>query len=364
MKIEDRDNRFQIIWDLGRKCTYACTYCPPHRNNKTSPVVGFDDLITSMEFVDDYISMYEEFRGRPYRVKALSFTGGEPTIHPGFLKFGRYVKDNYTGYNVNMTTNGVFSKKQAKIYHELFGGTISYHPEGDAKSKKLAIDNIMMMGDKYKVNVMFHKDYFDECVALCETLKKEGIKYIPRRIGDDGNDPVSIEKGYTHVYTEEQNEYFNSYFGTNDASQGRMCCGGRDFCVDGKEGVTYVPNTNFKGYNCFVNWYFLYINQETRDVYTHQTCGVNLDNDVAPLGTLDEKHKIIERLEQHFYIDRKMPVITCPKSFCGCGMCVDKSDKQGAFKFNKIDLVYNELKKEEDVQWITIKERMDEIDRV
>mgnify|MGYP003632716952 CR=1 FL=1 len=44
MKIEDTMNGFDIIWDLGRRCTYECTYCPPHRNNKTSPLVTFEDL--------------------------------------------------------------------------------------------------------------------------------------------------------------------------------------------------------------------------------------------------------------------------------------------------------------------------------
>ena len=372
MKIEDRDNRFQIVWDLGRRCTYACTYCPPHRNNKTSPIVGFDDLKDSIEFVDDYISMYEEFRDKPYRIKSLSFTGGEPTIHPGFLKFGRYMRDEYgDSYSLNMTTNGVFSMKQAKVYHEIFGGTISYHPEGKPREKQLAIDNIMVLAQKnrdgvkkFKVNVMFHKDYFQECIDLCDLLTKEGIKYIPRRIGDDGyNDKTSIEKGYTHIYNAEQEAYFDSYFGKG-SRKGRMCCGGRDFCCDGKEGTTFVPSTNFYGYTCFVNWYFMYINQETRDVYTHQTCAVNLDNDIAPLGTLDESDKIIERLEKSFYIDREMPVITCPKTFCGCGMCIDKSHKQDDFSFSKINLKYNEIKLPQDTQYISIKDRMREIDRI
>ena len=42
--IEDLSNRYQIIWDLGRRCSYSCTYCPPHRNNKWSPFLDYDKL--------------------------------------------------------------------------------------------------------------------------------------------------------------------------------------------------------------------------------------------------------------------------------------------------------------------------------
>jgi hypothetical protein len=302
---------------------------------------------------------------------------------------------------------------------------------------------------------MFHKDYFDECMALCEDLEKAGIKYIPRRIGDDGNDQSSIRRGYTHLYSIEQEYYFAEHWRkknekkegkkkevdldqiyintdkiSNDTgskkeaivqaytnpiksdkpevsqvdieeslgkskeskdssvttypslmkdkdretrkSQGRMCCGGRDFCLtedgeDESKPATYVDNTNFFGYQCLVNWYFLYINQETRDIYHHQTCMVNLDNDVAPIGNLDESDKIIDRLKNYSSVEEAMPVISCPKTFCGCGMCVDKMDtsydiKKHNFGITKVGLIPNQLKKMEDTRTITVRNRMESID--
>ena len=511
MKIEDTMNGFDIIWDLGRRCTYACTYCPPHRNNKTSPLVTFKDLKQSMDFLDEYVKIYEEMRGRPYTKRKLSFTGGEPTIHTGFLKFANYIKETYGDrYTIGITTNGMFTKRQANLYKN-FAGTISYHAEATPEEKKIVIDNIYLI-KHWQVNVMFHKDYFDECIALCEDLEKAGIKYIPRRIGDDGNDQSSIRRGYTHVYSQVQENYFERHWtmkksknnGKNDKidldqiyvdamsksndtgpkkeaivvkenkksevskvdidkpldkkpvvvksevskvdidkpldkkpvvvelnskswspsaneedevsqidieeslgkkedkvkenttenkdldtkvtvwptlmkdkdlakrkSKGRMCCGGRDFCLttsDEPEGklATYVDNTNFYDYQCLVNHYFLYINQETRDIYHHQTCMVNLDNDVAPIGNLDNSGAIIERLEG-YNRDKKWPVISCPKTFCGCGMCVDKMDKsydikEHNFGITSVALVPNELKKMEDTRTITVRNRMESID--
>ena len=519
MKIEDTMNGFDVIWDLGRRCTYECTYCPPHRNNKISPLVEFEELKKSMDFLDRYVSIYEEKRGKPYTKRKLSFTGGEPTIHTGFLKFATYIKETYGDkYQIGITTNGLFTRRQAEKYKN-FAGTISYHAEGTPEEKKLVIENIKLI-KHWQVNVMFHKDYFDECVALCEDLKKEGIKYIPRRIGDDGNDESSIRKGYTHLYTPEQEQYFVNHWrkkevdsnqkdldqeyinsmkkseksfqdeidaiqqkpkeapkkswprkekqaeaaanigyeagqkeieeslGTKEEakriakekqgenaknveiaqekinakkveivededkttevkvpdlgtkktkpgktdvyvdepmypslmkdkdlpkrkSTGRMCCGGRDFCVSSAEQPegrleTYVDNTNFYDYTCLVNHYFLYINQETRDIYHHQTCMVNLDNDVAPIGNLDNSSEIIERLEG-YNREKKWPVISCPKTFCGCGMCVDKMDKsfdikEHNFGITNVELIPNIVKPMERTRTITVRNRMESID--
>lgn len=489
MKIEDTMNGFDVIWDLGRRCTYECTYCPPHRNNKTSPLVTFKDLKESMDFLDRYVSIYEEKRGKPYKKRKLSFTGGEPTIHTGFLKFAKYIRETYGDrYTIGITTNGLFTRRQAEKYKD-FAGTISYHAEATPEEKKLVIENIKFIRH-WQVNVMFHKDYFDECVALCEDLEKEGIKYIPRRIGDDGNDQSSIRKGYTHLYNVDQEQYFVNHWrkkevesaqkdldqeyvnslkksenpgkekdaivvtpkikpnhkswsptanekgevsqqdveeslgkkedrdkiinakkveieeikkpvpdlGTKKTeksedkksdvtvypslmkdkkdlkerkSNGRMCCGGRDFCLSTAEEpegklATYVDNTNFYEYSCLVNHYFLYINQETRDIYHHQTCMVNLDNDVAPIGNLDNSSAIIERLEG-YNREKKWPVISCPKTFCGCGMCVDKMDKsydikEHNFGITDIELIPNIVKPMEKTRTITVRNRMESID--
>ena len=57
-KIEDQSNRYQIIWDLGRRCSYACSYCPPHRNNKTSSFVSYKTLCKTMDDVAYYSNLY------------------------------------------------------------------------------------------------------------------------------------------------------------------------------------------------------------------------------------------------------------------------------------------------------------------
>lgn len=330
MYINDQKNTFQIIWDLGRRCTYACTYCPPHRNNKHSRLIPYDEMVKTIEFIDEYIDIYEAFRGKDYKYnRNISFTGGEPTVHSDFWDFARYVKKTYgKKFRVNITTNGAFGQRQRDLCQEVCdSGTISYHPEG---GDNLVIPTIKQL--RWKVNVMFHKDYFDHCIEICKMLKEEGISYVPRRIGDDGNDQSSIDKGYTHVYTDEQEQWFADFFGVKDARNGRACCAKRVFKTESGEKY-FLESTNFNGWSCAINWYFLCISQETKQVFTHQTCAVNFDNDVGPIGTLDDTDAILDQLEQ-MYTQKTLPVIKCPKHHCGCGMCIDK-----AKDFNDLNLI-------------------------
>ena len=91
-----------------------------------------------------------------------------------------------------------------------------------------------------------------------------------------------------------------------------------------------------------------------RSVYTHQTCGVNLLGEVAPLGKISQFDKIIDDLADSLY-QKKVPMITCPKTFCGCGMCVTKSKTSIDDLFNKhtIDELTYENVSQKTSDWIT-----------
>ena len=98
LNIEDKSNRYQIIWDLGRRCSYACSYCPPHRNNKTSPFIDLKTLKKTMAGVAEYAQLYDTFRKKPAK-KKLSFTGCEPTVHPDFFNFLKDIKYEYPEFS-------------------------------------------------------------------------------------------------------------------------------------------------------------------------------------------------------------------------------------------------------------------------
>ena len=61
---------------------------------------------------------------------------------------------------------------------------------------------------------------------------------------------------------------------------------------------------------------------------------MNLNGKVAPLGKISQFDKIIDDLADSLY-QKTVPMITCPKTFCGCGMCITKSKTNIDEMFNK-----------------------------
>ena len=53
--IDDKtEKQLMVIWDLGRRCTFACSYCPPHRKNNWSDLASFDELVKTADNLERY----------------------------------------------------------------------------------------------------------------------------------------------------------------------------------------------------------------------------------------------------------------------------------------------------------------------
>lgn len=84
----------KVEWNLGKRCNYDCSYCPASIHDNSSPHTDIEILKAT---VDKLTTL-----GKPIR---LSFTGGEPTVHPKFAELIKYC--NHKGINwISVTTNG------------------------------------------------------------------------------------------------------------------------------------------------------------------------------------------------------------------------------------------------------------------
>lgn len=323
-----------VTWDVGRRCNYNCTYCESTRHNNTSRHRTMPEMIKVLGFIKKYAALYNQENLK------INFTGGEPTNNPIFFEFAEYAKRE-TAFDLGLTTNGAFSSKFIDLIEKNFSWiTVSYHAEAAEKLKQSVLNNIKELNKRnirLQVNVMMHADYWNECVSVCNTLKSLGIKFNPRPIGDGGitikgwfQDADGTMRRTSHEYSKEQQEWYFSFMGlpvpNSEAKQGtelgRNCCGGR--CVQGKvndqwQDVTLV-DTNFKGWYCSVNKYFLHIDHETETVYHHQTCQAKFDNQRGAIGSLSDTEAIID-----YAVNNKDNIIICPNNRCGCGMCVPKA---------------------------------------
>lgn len=113
--VDDKnEQQLMVVWDLGRRCTYACSYCPPHRKNNWSPTASLDELKKTADSLERYSNIYNQMRDKPFRVNT-SFTGGEPTVNPSFFPFLEYLKQRYPQWKRTLTTNGFYSRRKLDI---------------------------------------------------------------------------------------------------------------------------------------------------------------------------------------------------------------------------------------------------------
>ena len=381
---DKKENQLMVIWDLGRKCTYACSYCPPHRKNNWSDTASLDELIKTADSLERYHNFYNRHRKTPFRL-AASFTGGEPTVNPAFFDFLLYLQVQYPHWKRTLTTNGFYSERKLRlVMNNTDYTTVSWHCEGSPDQKKRVKENLRIMhetGYGFKVNVMFHEreDYFNECVELCEWLTERNISFTPRVIGDQGDIKAGIKDKTVHTYTKEQIQWFKDFWKSKSTPKpavstpsdtmnmevkpakkivgqtiGRPCCGGRQMEIlegDSWSQTTFVPQNNFQGWSCMVNWYFLYIHQEINQVWHHQTCQVNLEGKIGPICKVSELGTFVDNLESKVNDTGSIPLIRCPKTHCGCGLCAPKakSDNHAAaiFKYHTTNIqpVFMEQKK-------------------
>jgi MoaA/NifB/PqqE/SkfB family radical SAM enzyme len=333
--------RFMVTWDTGRRCNYDCSYCEASRHDNFSKHHSYQELLSTFNFVKEYTDIYADLVN-------INFTGGEPTVNPAFWDLAEHIKNNETRFRLSLTTNGAWHQKNTDRIASMFEGvTVSYHAEADQRLKDQVLENIRLLHQKnvwLQVNVMMHVDYFDECIAVCNELKTLGVKHNPRPIGD-GNaerkgwffDSDGKQRRTSHEYSTEQQQWYFDYLGVaapvEDQKQGtelgRSCCGGR--CIKGLvnnqwQKVTHI-DTNFKGWFCSVNRYFLHIDQHTGEVYHHQTCQALHNGNKGPIGNLKNKDAIIGYAKSH-----NNETIVCPNNRCGCGMCVPKAQDYETFK--------------------------------
>jgi sulfatase maturation enzyme AslB (radical SAM superfamily) len=360
---------FQVTWDTGRRCNYDCSYCPVHRHDNFSRHATLDELKKNVDFLYEYTDLYMQHRS--YKVANFGFTGGEPTVNPNFIPFAQYLKQQYQEKYADrweagfaLTTNGAMGEKMGQAVMENFGhATVSYHSESDDKLKQQVKDRILQFHYQgplnnftVSVNVMFHAEYFDECIELCNFLRSHAVDFVPRVIGEEPDSRPT----FAHKYNEEQLQWFKNYWIEKNANKndeketadrlratgeptnekkklgnsiGRPCCGSRDMLLTSgnvSKRSNFVDFRQFQGWSCSVNWFFLHLEQQTDSVYHHQTCQAKFDGGRGRIGKLSEGDKIIANLKDMLE-NKQMPVISCPKHTCGCGLCAPKSKFEDKF---------------------------------
>lgn len=99
------EDLFSVNWNLGPRCNFECSYCPPRFHDKSSPAKSMGEL------QKQWLEIVAKTSHRQKRYK-LAFSGGEPTINPDFVDFLIWLRLDDIIANMGFTTNGSATKKK------------------------------------------------------------------------------------------------------------------------------------------------------------------------------------------------------------------------------------------------------------
>ena len=160
----------KIEWNLGKRCNYDCSYCPSSIHDNTSPHTDIEILKAT---VDKLMTL-----GKPIR---LSFTGGEPCVHPKFDELVKYCK--HVGISwISVTTNGT---RPYEFYASLPVDqyVFSIHFEYDVER---ILDTILKVVESTKIKVvaqiMAHHNHMLNVRTVRTMLMNQQVPNTVRRI--------------------------------------------------------------------------------------------------------------------------------------------------------------------------------------
>jgi pyruvate-formate lyase-activating enzyme len=325
---------FQIAWESTLLCNLDCSYCGDGHDNKTT----HPDLASSLKTIDfifEYTDIQMSKKPKNQRQANLNIQGGESLFHPNIdeiLKYAVLKKQTYDwSMGIAFITNAIVGPnlwKSISQYIDYY--TLSYHAESLDKQKLLFKNNVLYLKENSKnfhVSIMMHPKHWDDCVNMVEWCKEHKINHNARQI-----DHHWLDMRFN--YNSEQSRYLTGYTFSDKllgvltgkvdlSSQGRSCCGGNTLCAGGCETKRVV--NKFKGWHCSVDQFFLYIRQNTGEVFTNKDCRMNFDSKVGPIGNLNNTRAILDKIKAG------TETIVCKKSSCWCGLCAPKAKNKNDY---------------------------------
>jgi len=163
----DHANAVKVEWNLGKRCNYDCSYCPASIHDNSSPHTDIEILKST---VDKLVTLEKPIR--------LSFTGGEPCVHPKFQELIKYCK--YKGVSwISVTTNGTLPYEFYSVI-DVDQIVFSIHLEFDWKRVFNTVESVADLTNKKVIaQIMAHHDHMP---AVLQLRAKCLLAHVPNTI--------------------------------------------------------------------------------------------------------------------------------------------------------------------------------------
>lgn len=163
-------NSLKIEWNIGKRCNLDCSYCPSEIHDNHSPHTYIELLKSAVDKLSQI--------NKPLRI---SFTGGEPCVHPQISELFHYAKKHAEW--INVTTNAT---RKAEWYSQQPFDHIVFSLHFETKDWERCLTNIIetnkLVDIPIQVHVMAHHEHMENVKEAIILLEENKIKYVIRRI--------------------------------------------------------------------------------------------------------------------------------------------------------------------------------------
>ena len=194
---------FTVSWLLGRFCNYKCSYCWPYARSDKKDHRPTELCLKTIDEIK------KQARENKFNSFHFSFSGGEPTFHPGYLDILRHLAkdiDNTNYTSIHMTSNCSRNLKWFKEYVDIASVfhrasiTASLHLEHVNTEKKMQefADKLIFCQEhdvQVTINMVMVPQWFDKCWDNALFFHNQGINVT---LKPQSNENASkVVDGYT-----------------------------------------------------------------------------------------------------------------------------------------------------------------------
>jgi len=290
-----KNDMFTVSWLLGRYCNFKCSYCWTHGRADNPDHRPIELCLKTID------SIKEQARVRGFNSFHFSLSGGEPTLHPGYLDILAHLeKDiNYTDYtSIHMTTNlskGVsWFDKYLEIANQFHRASItaSYHPEYVKDLSKFAFKLVYLQASNIKttINMVMVPERFDELYDIARYFYDKELNVTLKPQSD--RNANYVVKGYT----DDQLKILHNGMPQKDNKKPLMQVkltddDGVDWYMDQAERFNAFNFNRFKGWECSSGYRSIIIREPCGSIKRSYSC---VDE---PIGNIETGFKLHEDIK-------------------------------------------------------------------
>ncbi len=209
-----KDKWLRVEWNLGKRCNYDCSYCGSDIHNNFEKHMDLD-------VYQNAILKISEAAKKLNKIVRISFTGGEPFVHPKIITMLEFAKANEID-KISVTTNGSLPLKRYILSLPYINYYIfSYHFEFAEKDK--IIDTIINLkkylvaqekNNNIHVHLMFLPGHLKDTKNLINICNDYKVHWVIRRIRPkfDPNTNTWASPGFSGMQTTNKkclDEYYS-----------------------------------------------------------------------------------------------------------------------------------------------------------